>query len=362
MGGMKLVIATPLYPPESGGPATYAKLLETELPKRGWEVEVVKFSSVRHLPKVFRHIAYGWKVYTATKGADALLALDPVSTGFPAHAVAQIRGIPFYVKIVGDYAWEQGTQRFGIHDSLDVFTTKRHVPIPVKTLRLVQEHTAKSAKRIIVPSKYWQKLLHTWGIEEERVRVIYNAARHTEACYLRLQEKPYVVSVSRLVPWKGFAGVIRAFKKIEDPELKLVIVGGGPERSRLEALVRELELSSRVLFTGALSHEETMAYIAHAEAFVLNTQYEGFSHLILEAFALGTPVLTTAVGGNPEQVTDGETGILFEPDDSGAIAEAIHRVRTESGLKDRLTANAKKKLESFSVEQLVKGVIETITP
>ncbi len=356
---MKLVIATPLYPPESGGPATYAKLLETELPKHGWKVDVVKFGGVRHLPKAVRHILYGWRVYTAARRADAVLALDPVSTGFPAHAAADMAGKPFYVKVVGDYAWEQGVQRFGVEDPLDVFVTKREVPASVKALRFAQEHVARSARNVIVPSEYWRSVLKSWNVPDEKIRVIHNAAPEVKAVYPRPFEEPYIVSVSRLVPWKGFEGVIRAMSKVRG--LPLVIVGDGPERERLEALVRDLDLGSRVIFTGALPQEEALAYMKHAEAFVLNTSYEGFSHLILEAFALGTPVLTTSAGGNAEQVADGETGILFPLDDSDAIAAAIERVR-DPELRARIASNAKQKLETFSVDRMIRGIIDTIKP
>jgi glycosyltransferase involved in cell wall biosynthesis len=117
---MKLVIATPLYPPESGGPATYAKLLTEHLSadesgahERDF-VALVKFSDVRHLPKIIRHSAYFFKVLKAGRSADVILALDPVSTGFPAALAAGMLRKPFVVKIVGDFAWEQGRQRFGI--------------------------------------------------------------------------------------------------------------------------------------------------------------------------------------------------------------------------------------------------------
>src|SRR3989344_1930156 len=118
---MKLVIATPLYPPEIGGPATYAEILMRELPKRGVEVELVKFSDVRHLPKIIRHYFYYRRVLEAARGADAVFALDPVSTGLPAMRAAKKAGKPFAVKIVGDYAWEQGVQRFGVTLDLDEF-------------------------------------------------------------------------------------------------------------------------------------------------------------------------------------------------------------------------------------------------
>src|SRR3990167_7909869 len=105
---MRIVIATPLYPPEIGGPATYAKLLFEGLPEKGIEVELVKFSDVRHLPKIIRHIAYFLRVLKAARNANVVLALDPVSVGLPAMKAAQKARKPFVVKIVGDYAWEQG--------------------------------------------------------------------------------------------------------------------------------------------------------------------------------------------------------------------------------------------------------------
>src|SRR3989338_4085545 len=139
---MKLVIATPLYPPEIGGPATYAKLLFEGLPKKAIEVELVKFSDVRHLPKFIRHYVYYRRVLMAARSADAILALDQVSVGLPALYAAQKLGKPFFVKIVGDYAWEQGQQRFGITENLDEFVKTKNVPFSVRMLRRIQIRAA----------------------------------------------------------------------------------------------------------------------------------------------------------------------------------------------------------------------------
>src|SRR3989338_6307476 len=106
----KIVIATPLYPPESGGPATYAKVLEEELPKLGIDVVVVKYSDVRR--RFFRHLRYFLLVSKAARDADLVYALDAVSVGFPAMLAPKRRRKRFLVKVVGDFAWEQGSQRF----------------------------------------------------------------------------------------------------------------------------------------------------------------------------------------------------------------------------------------------------------
>ena len=159
---MKLVIATPLYPPEIGGPATYVKILEEGLPTHNIDVEVVKFSDVRHLPKIIRHYAYYRRVLKAARHADVVLALDPVSVGLPAMCAAKKAGKPFVVKIVGDYAWEQGQQRFGISQTLDEFVKTSRTPFPVHALRWIQSRVARSAVQIIVPSEYLKGLVTVW--------------------------------------------------------------------------------------------------------------------------------------------------------------------------------------------------------
>ena len=102
---MKLLIATPLYPPDVGGPATYAKTLESCLPAKDVSVTLVKFGDVRHLPKGISHIAYLMNLFRVARNTDIILALDPASVGLPATLVAMVLRKPLVVKIVGDYAW-----------------------------------------------------------------------------------------------------------------------------------------------------------------------------------------------------------------------------------------------------------------
>ncbi len=340
---MKLVIATPLYPPEPGGPATYARLLENHLPSRGIEVTLVKFSDVRHLPRFIRHFAYYRTVRAALRAADAVLALDPVSVGLPAMKAAKKEGKPFFVKIVGDYAWEQGVQRFGITDTLDEFVKRTNVPFPVRMLRDIERDVANAAKAVIVPSEYLKRSVASWGVPNEKMHVIYNAVEVEKIGSVPQRvarlPRPLVVSAGRLMPWKRMDTVILAARKIG---ASLAIVGDGPERGRLEALAGD------AVFTGTLSHEDTLAVIASANAFALASSYEGFSHLLIEARLLGTPVAATRAGGN-EEVVDQE--FLVPVDDADALATALSRA-VASGRVD--TAGPR---ERFSV----RGMIDSVT-
>ena len=124
MNKQHLIIATGIYPPQIGGPATYSKLLHDELPKRGWEVDVVNFGDVLNYIWGFRHIVYMYRLFNKIKKSSILYAQDPVSVGLPVFLISKIMRCNFVLKIVGDYAWEQGKQRFGVLDDLDTFSKK----------------------------------------------------------------------------------------------------------------------------------------------------------------------------------------------------------------------------------------------
>ena len=351
---MKLVLATPLFPPEIGGPATYAKLLSEGLPEKGVEVEIVKFNDMRHLPKIVRHYAYYRRLKRALKAADAILALDPVSVGLPAMKAAQKAKKPYVVKIVGDYAWEQGQQRFGVTQNLDVFSKTEDVPLPVRILRRVQMHVAQSAARVIVPSDYLKCIVTTWGVRAENIQVVYNAVL-PEAVGLVPEKvaqlpRPLVVTAGRLVPWKQIIGIIDAVSKL--PEASLAIVGDGPDRAMLERHAHAT-MPGRTIFTGMLSHADTLATMWSAEAFVLNSSYEGLSHLLVEALMLGVPTIATRVGGNPEVITDGEDGLLIPVNDTPALTNALGKLLSDNELCSRLAAHAKEASKRFSVDTML---------
>lgn len=358
---MRLVLATPLYPPEAGGPATFARVMEDELPKRGIEVTTIKFRDVRHFPKLMRHLVYGYRVWLATRQSDVVLALDPVSTGLPALIAARAARKPFFVRVAGDYAWEQGVQRWEVHDTLDTFAPSTRYPLPVRILKSIEGFVASSARRVIVPSEYLARIVSFWGVRADRLVVAYNAGPEVAREYPKPSvEDSYAVSIARLVPWKGMDSLVRAFAGVKKPK-KLVIVGDGPERTRIEEAAKMAQISDRVVFTGNLPHDETLSYLAHADFFILNTRYEGLSHLVLEAFALGVPVLTTDAGGNKEVVHDGETGLVFGYADEPSIAECIAEIEKSKKKRTALTTRARELVADFTIERMVAKVVEALS-
>lgn len=360
MDTKRLLVATPLYPPDLGGPATYAFLLEQQLPNQGIAVEVVKFGTVRHLPKLIRHLVYFFKVVKALRNSDVVLALDPVSVGLPSMLAAQVTRKPFFLKVGGDYAWEQGTQRFGISSPLDLFVHEQRVPILVRVLRFIQGYVASRARRVIAPSHYLKTIVATWGVPSDRITVVYNGIqKETEGTLpdsILVRSHPRIISAGRLVPWKSMPGLIDAVGVVrgEFPEASLTIVGDGPDRAALEKYA-ETQLSDAVSFTGALSHADTLAVIKNADVFVLNSTYEGLSHLLIEAASLGVPIVATSIGGNPEVITDEVSGLLVPPGDSRALAQALIRICTDTSLRERLQAGALESASRFTQEAMIRG-------
>ncbi|MEK7143320.1 MAG: glycosyltransferase family 4 protein [Patescibacteria group bacterium] len=361
---MKILIATGIYPPDVGGPATYSKFLYEELPRHGIPVEVLSFGSVRHLPKIIRHIVYAVLLFWHARTADVIFAQDPANVGLSALIASKMLGKRFILKIVGDYAWEQGVARFGVTDTLDEFSVKkREYPPFVRLLKSIELYVALRADKIITPSKYLKRIVSNWGIPEKNIAVVYNAF---DDVFEKIDETPkeekIIISAGRLVPWKGFFTLIAIMPKLlkHFPGLKLIIAGDGPDRIMLGRSIRELGLNSSVFLVGSLPREKLFKYIKSASVFALNTSYEGFSHQILEAMAIGTPVVTTSIGGNPEMVRNEHNGLLVKPNDSDALVRAIERLLVDDALSMTLAKNAQKTVAEFSAPRMIAETIHIL--
>ncbi len=365
---MKILIATGLFPPDIGGPATYSKLLADELPKEDIEVDVQSFGSVRRLPVGIRHIAYVVRLIWHGRAADAVFAQDTVSVGLPALLAAHLLGKLFIVRVPGDYAWEQGTQRFGVTDTIDEFQGKKY-GFRVGLLRSVQKLVVGQADTVIAPSAYFANLVRGWGSGVKAVS-IYNGVDVASLKGIASGVRPVprtIVSAGRLVPWKGFDALIQAMKKLDGWTLE--IAGDGPEREALEQLIRQEGLEGRVKLLGRVDRAELARKIAGADVFALNSSFESFSFQIVEAMALGTPVVAARVGNLAEIVDDKENGFLVPINDQDAFVSAAQRISMDSSLRARLAAAARAKAEQFSIQNTARKTLEalraaeaTITP
>lgn len=172
-------------------------------------------------------------------------------------------------------------------------------------------------------------------------------------------ETPLVVSVGRLSPEKDQAGLLKACAELRGrlPDLRLLILGEGPQRQALSDLARELGLADRVELAG--DHHDVPRYLAAADVFALNSRSEGISISLLEAMASGLPVVATRVGGNPEVVQEGHSGLLVPAASPPLLARALGRVLQNPALASSLGRAAEERVRAhFSLQSMAQAYAE----
>lgn len=209
--------------------------------------------------------------------------------------------------------------------------------------RLMTCIAARLSHAVIVVSQATRDVILAAGVPARKIHLIppglqdpgTTPARDEARRRLRLPQDGFVVaSLARLVPHKGIADLIEAVSRLPDPQKKVIvaIAGDGPERGSLTALASRLGV--HVIFLGAVP--DTADLYASADVFVLPSYLEGFGLVYVEAAFHGVPSIGTNVGGVPDAIVDGETGLLVSPGDHDAIAAAIQRLRDDHDLLQRL--------------------------
>lgn len=163
---------------------------------------------------------------------------------------------------------------------------------------------------------------------------------------------PVMGCVTRLCEQKDPATLLRAARRVVDvrPEARLVVVGDGPLRADVEAMVDELGLRGHVDLLGPRTDVATL--LPGFDAFLLTSRWEGLPRAVIEAMAVGVPVVATDVGGIADAVTDGQTGLLAPAGDDGALAAAVLRIFGEAGLGARLAHAAGSRVDEFDVAEM----------
>jgi glycosyltransferase involved in cell wall biosynthesis len=217
----------------------------------------------------------------------------------------------------------------------------------------------RGAYRVVTVCQPFADKIASFGVERERIRILHNAvkpfvaASAEEVQRLRRElgltgEEAVILSVGRLSYEKGHADLIRAATSLAGmagvPAFRVVIVGDGPEREALVKLAAELRVAERITFAGF--QRNTKPYYSLATIVAVPSHSEGSPNVVLEAMAAGLPIAANRVGGVPEILEEGVTGLMLEPRNPEAMARALSRLLSDGTLRSRLGAAAKARAES----------------
>lgn len=211
-------------------------------------------------------------------------------------------------------------------------------------------HFGRAQALRLIPPEHWDKLfivrcaLDLRALPERPVRTP-RGGRVRAIC------------VARLSPEKGHVGLLRAFAQARRngaPDSELVLVGDGPERERVEQAIQALGLEGSVHLLGHKAEPDTLLEVAQSDLLVLASFMEGLPVVLMEALAYGLPVVAPRVAGVPELVEENVHGLLFAPAAWDELAERLHRLLTDAGLRQRLGGAGRAKIEQeFEISRAV---------
>ncbi|MFH1457274.1 MAG: glycosyltransferase family 4 protein [Patescibacteria group bacterium] len=385
----KIFIAADIFPPQIGGPASYSYDLAKKLTESGYLVSVLSYGHVHEKkpkadfkiykvsirwPLPIRYIFYFIRLFFLAYNFDVIYAQGPVASGLPSLWVSHLLDKRFIVKVVGDYSWEQAQLGHKTMQGVDDWQKKpeyKETSIgKTPFLIYIQKLVVKGADVVITPSHYLKKIVMSWGAKEDRIQVIYNSISLSNKIITNKDvakkkigvSGDILISVGRLVPWKHFDFLIRLMPEFLqiNSNFKLIIVGDGPELRQYQKIVADLNLLEKVFLPGRMSKEKLSLYFSSSEFFLLNSSYEGLSHLILEAMAHNLPIIVSDVGGNSEIIENEINGFLVPHNNKKAWIDAVKSVWEDKKLRLRLSNQPTPKLPCFNFDELVKRTLEVL--
>ncbi len=370
---MRILVASGIFSPEIGGPATYLEQVLPELLKRGHGLTVVSFGDSDPAGR------YPYPVYRVPRGNWFVRHWEyyrTVSRVWPGHDLAFVHSLglplpsrlrPRLGRVGGDSVWERAVNRGWVapHVDIEQFQADCRHPL-VRLTKAVYHREMRRLDQAIVPSRFCKRLAISWGVEPTRITVIPNAARAEPIPrgtrselrrQLGLPDAGLLLTVARLAPYKGINYLIRAVARLN--AVHLLIVGDGPMRRELVEMTHRLEVSERVHFLGYMPRARLPGVYRAADYTVVYSGGEGLSNTLLESLSVGTPVIASDRGGNPEVVFHGENGWLAPyPDEDGLLG--VIQNAFLPGEQSRCSANSSVGLERFSWEEMVRQTIGLI--
>ena len=210
---------------------------------------------------------------------------------------------------------------------------------------------------IVTPSKFYKQKMIEDGMKEDHITAIHNFIE-LDKYNLELQDDGYALYIGRLSKEKGILNLIEAFSSIEGR--KLFVAGDGPEKQRIEEIIKERHLKDRIILLGHINQEEVKQYLSKARFVVVpSIWYENCPYSVMETLAIGKPVIGANIAGIPELVEDKVNGLLYKYDSVSDLESKMKILYENPELAKEYGKNAKKiAIDNYGKEKYYNQIID----
>ena len=394
IGTREIIIADEIVPDNVDRPAIYSHRIAEYFIENDYQVKIICYTDTRDknikqkfpykiikisnkLDPIIRYFIYFIKLINISTSAKVIYAQGSVISGFPALVVSKLLRKRLVIKVSDDYCWYQAQIHQATKKNIDDWQQDPHfnssnvlINLKLRLTNSIQRFTVSHADQIIVPSYYLKKVVMGWGVHPHYIKVVYNSVKFNNTEKISKPQAQNLINISgdiiltggQLAPWKGFNMLIELMPQLKkiNPKFKLIIFGDGPEKAALKKKIIKNKLSADVFLVGYIPHLQLYKYYQAASLFVLNTGYEGLSHILLDAMHYKVPTIVTDAGGNPELIQDDYNGILVEYNNKYQWFDAIKRLWSNPDLGKRFCVNPLVKLNIFNFNHMMDETVKVL--
>lgn len=294
---MKILLATPIYPPEIGGPAIYVQKLKEGLEKREIKTKVLSYQNFKKYPQPLRIFLYFLKLLRKAGDSDIVYAFNLLSCGLPTYLVSKILKKRFIIRIGGDFLWERAIEQGRTEKSLREYYSQPKT-LKEKILIKIIKKILNRADKIILTGNFLKDVYIKYlNFSENKIAIIPNPFPEIGPTNYELKTINYqLLYAGRLLRVKNLDTLIKVFKKISEKtnqKLALKIIGEGPELNNLKLQIANLKLENRVIIENPIPHQDLLKEIQKSYLCVLPSLTEVSPNFALECIKLQKPILLT---------------------------------------------------------------------
>lgn len=358
---MKIIVATPVYPPEISGPAYYIKELALKL-RENHQVTIVAYASTsekidgtrlftisKRRPIPIRLAKYFVTLYKASHDADVIYVQNAMAAGLPAILVGKIRKIPVVIKYLSDEGYSTGIRMS------------------------IQKFVLRQASIITTGSAFMRdKIIKNYGLRSDKVKINFDPAiKDPEAPFPATQHPHQIITLAesrgshkekgkKTGKEKELDGIIRALAILSKkyPDVRAIIAGDTSDDHNVKRLAEELGVLDKINFTGHISRAETLHLRKSSEVYVLNSTHETTPAAALAAFSANLPIVAANISATNEVVLNNVSGLLVPVENDAALASAIEKLFEDAALRAKLIKGAEQILkEKFSWDAHLENLL-----